>query len=150
VLKKFKSARPDAERAVDCWALDHSNASIFHFMRAAEIGLRALARERRVLLPKNKPLEWGQWGEIIREARKKVDEIRQKPPGPAKEAALSFYNGALSHMEGFADKYRNQVMHVRKDYNEHDAASAMMHVREFLTGLGAKMDESGKAIRWRF
>jgi hypothetical protein len=147
---KFGSAKPEISAGIDCWALGHPTASIFHLMRAAEIGLRALARERQVALPRNKPLEWGQWGEIIRETRRKVDEIRQKPAGATKDAALTFYDGALAHMEGFADKYRNQVMHVRKRYEDYDATSAMMHVREFLTVLGAKTDETGKSVRWRF
>ena len=63
VYSSFKSAKDDAKAAVDCWALGHGTASVFHFMRVAEIGLRALARERRITI-KRKPLEWANWQDI--------------------------------------------------------------------------------------
>jgi hypothetical protein len=62
----------------------------------------------------------------------------------------AFYSGALSHLEGFKDKYRNMVFHVRKDYDEHQANSAMMHVNEFMAGISAKIGETAKPIRWKF
>jgi hypothetical protein len=59
---------------------------------------------------------------------------------------LEFYRGALGEFEAFKDTYRNNVMHVRKDYDEPQALSVMNHVREFI--LAAKIDEHPKAIRW--
>lgn len=46
--RSFKSIKPEIIEAVDCYALDHPTASVFHLMRIAEHGLRALARERSV------------------------------------------------------------------------------------------------------
>ena len=151
VVSAFPGAEGEAKAAVDCWALGHSTASVFHLMRVAEHGLRALAIERRISLPKGKPIEWATWQEIIKAVRAGQDEIgRTKPAGPGKDDALSFYSGALAHMDAFKDKYRNAVMHSRESYDEHQAASAMMHVREFMTGIAAKINERAKPIRWRF
>ena len=47
-LSAFPSARDDIYSAVDCYALQHNTASIFHSMRVAERGLRALAKEREL------------------------------------------------------------------------------------------------------
>jgi Asp-tRNA(Asn)/Glu-tRNA(Gln) amidotransferase A subunit family amidase len=110
-----------------------------------------VAKERRVKLPKNKPVEWATWQEIIKSIRDAHAEIgKTKLPGQGKDEALAFYSGALAHLEAFKDKYRNLVMHVREDYDEHQAASAMMHVREFMAGLSTKIGENPKPIRWKF
>lgn len=74
VITKFPSSRQDALAAVDCWASGHGTASVFHSMRVAELGLRALARERRIKLPR-KPLEWANWEDMLSQLRKKIEKI---------------------------------------------------------------------------
>lgn len=132
---------------MDCWALGHSTASVFHFMRVAEIGLRSLARERQVTIPR-RPLEWANWQDILSKLRGEIEKIAKRRAGPSRDAALEFYRGALGEFEAFKDAYRNNVMHVRVTYDEHQALSVMNHVREFITRLAAKIDEKPKAIRW--
>jgi len=44
VAKKFPSASVDIEEAGKCLALDRGTATVFHLMRAMEVGLRALAK----------------------------------------------------------------------------------------------------------
>jgi len=147
-LEKFPSIREDAFSAVDCLSLGHCTASVFHSMRIAEIGLRALARERRVKI-KNKPLEWANWQDILTELGKKIDKIAGRHAGPTKDRALAFYQGALGEFGAFKDTYRNVVMHVRKTYDPHEAASALLHVREFMARLSTKLGEKDtRAIRW--
>ena len=52
-LTAFPSAKKEIEEGVDCHALEHHTASVFHMMRVAELGMRALARERQVSFPKH-------------------------------------------------------------------------------------------------
>jgi hypothetical protein len=149
VLQQFKTAKGDICAAVDCFALNHGTASVFHLMRIAEHGLRALARERRVKLPKKQVLEWADWRTVIGEIGKKVDQIANKKRGPARDAALEFYRGALASFEGFKDAYRNNVMHTRKSYDGAEALVLMHHVRDFMTRLSSKIEETGKKqIKW--
>ena len=144
----FPSIKEDAKAGVDCWALGHDTAAVFHFMRVSEIGLRALARERRIKIQK-RPLEWANWQDILNQLRQKIEEIAKRRPGPAKDAALEFYRGALGEFEAFKDTYRNNVMHVRRSYDEHEAQSVMNHVREFMTRLAMRIpNEKPRAIRW--
>ena len=144
----------DVGSACLCMAVDEHNASIFHLMRVAEMGLRAFARERGVRSlthkGKPKPLEWGQWQEILNKVEDSVDAVEKKlRPGPAKDAAMSFYRGTLGHYHAFKDVYRNQIMHVRGNYNEHDAARAMFQVREFMRVLATKIDgKNPRPIKW--
>jgi hypothetical protein len=54
----------EVDAGVDCYAIGHYAACVFHLMRVAEIGMGALARERQVSFPKH-PLEWAEWQNII-------------------------------------------------------------------------------------
>ena len=135
----------------DCYALGHPTAAIFHFMRVAEFGLRALARERRVRLGKGKPIEWGTWQHILDKlelSRKMI--LTQWKAGERKDAALSFYRGALAGLHSFKDQYRNMVMHVRKPYEMEDAAKVMRQVRDFMNDISKRVGDNtrGGIRKW--
>jgi hypothetical protein len=117
-------------------------------MRIAEHGLRSLAKERRIALPKNKPVEWGTWQDIIKELDKEIEAIGKKKSGAAKDAALEFYSGARADLNGFKDEYRNLVMHVRARYDQHQSLRAMTNVNAFMERLAAKIDHKHHRIRW--
>ncbi len=146
------AAFPDIERdvysAIDCYALQHNTASVFHSMRIAEAGLRALAKERRIKLPKNKLVEWATWQEIIKALDDEIRLIGGKKAGAAKDAALAFYSGARADLNGFKDEYRNLVVHVRAIYDEFQALRALTNVHAFMVRLAAKIDHRHQRIRW--
>jgi hypothetical protein len=148
ICQRFPSIKDEALSGVDCYAFGQNTASVFHLMRVAEIGLRALARERKVRFKKNKPLEWATWQDILSKIKASADKIANQRAGPARDAALQFYRGALSEFEGFKDAYRNDCMHARKSYNEHEALAIMTHVRNFMDRLSQKLDESATRIKW--
>jgi hypothetical protein len=147
-LAAFPTTANEIFCAIDCYALGHDTASVFHSMRVAEHGLRALARERRVKLPKNKPIEWATWQDIIKALDDEIKVIGGKKAGPAKDAALEFYSGARADLNGFKDEYRNLVMHVRAFYDEHQSLRALTKIYAFMERLAAKMDHKGARIRW--
>lgn len=97
------------------------------------------------------PIEWAVWQDLIDhvgvEGRKAA---AAQPKGPKRDAARDFYSGAVHHFEGFKDRYRNAVMHVRADYSELDALGALNQVRDFMNGLSAKIGEKTKTPirRW--
>jgi hypothetical protein len=147
--EKFKTARRDIAAAVDCYASGQNTACVFHLMRIAEYGLRALARERRVRLPKQRPIEWATWEAILQQLDKEVKKVANRKPGPARTKALEFYQGALGEFGAFKDVYRNEVMHAREFYDEHRALSVLLHVREFMERLSSRIgEESTGAIAW--
>jgi len=148
-IAAFPATHREIFDAVDCYALGHNTASVFLSMRVAEHGLRALALERRVKLPKNKQVEWATWQEIIKALD---DEIKQigltKKAGAAKDAALEFYSGARADLNGFKDEYRNQVSHVRAHYDDLQALRALNNVAAFMERIAAKIDHKHHRIRW--
>jgi hypothetical protein len=148
----FPSASKEVEEGVDCYALEHNTACVFHMMRVAEHGLRALARSLKVSFPKTgKPLEWAQWQDLIDQVSAEgKKQANAQPIGPKRDAARDFYSGAVHHFEGFKDRYRNAVMHVRASYDELDALRTINQVRDFMNGLSAKIGEKTKTPirRW--
>jgi hypothetical protein len=148
VIDRFPLSKVEVISAADCYAIGHGTACVFHLMRIAEYGLRALARERRIKLGKRR-LEWAEWRQIIDGIKRTVDPLVNKSPGPARDAALEFYRGAIASFEGFKDAYRNNVMHSRKSYSDIEALMLMRHVHTFMDRLASKIDENGKPrIKW--
>jgi hypothetical protein len=140
----FPSAKLEIEEGVDCYALEHNTSAVFHMMRVAELGLRALARERQLSWPnKPKPIEWAEWQELIDKIEKGGRSAAlSHPKGPSRDAALAFYSGACGQFHAFKDKYRNLVMNFRASYDELDALRAINQVRDFMNGLSAKVKEN--------
>jgi hypothetical protein len=149
-IAAFPLAKDEIACAIAAHSCDLHTASIFHFMRVAEYGLRALAAERKIKL--SKPIEWANWQEIISKVEDSAKEIgKTKPAGAGKDDALGFYNLAVAHFYAFKDKYRNVVMHARATYGASDAISAMTQVREFMNVLSKKINAGTKGpIKWKF
>jgi hypothetical protein len=147
-LAAFPAITNEAFCAIDCYALGHDIASVFHSMRVAEHGLRALAKERRIRLPRNKQIEWATWQDLIKALDAEIAVIGTKKAGKAKDAALEFYSGARADLNGFKDEYRNLVMHVRALYDEHQSLRALTKVHAFMERLAARLDHKGTRIRW--
>jgi hypothetical protein len=148
VWRRFPSAKQEIKEGVYSYALELNTASVFHLMRAAEIGLRALARRMKIKLPKGKRLEWAQWQEMLREMNTVCDGIVIKmKAGPAKDELLEFYRGTLGQFYGFKDEFRNHVMHSRKSYGEIKAGSVLGHMLDFMNKLADRIDEKGRKVK---
>jgi ribosomal protein S15P/S13E len=140
----LRAAFPDAERdiydAAQCYVTDNNTASVFHSMRVAEYGLRALAKR---VNPRLRP-EKLEWGAIIRELRKKIDELHQpgkKKLTPRREERLDFYSEALDQCVYFKT-VRDSTMHARAHHESTDALKAPTHIEDFmklLTKNGIKL-----------
>jgi len=147
IWEKFPAAKYDCKEAVYCYVLERHTACVFHSMRIAEFGLRALARRMKITLPKNRRLEWAEWQQILRELHAKTETIASMKAGPVRDELLEFYRGAIGQFYGFKDEYRNFVMHNRKAYDEHQSASAMSQVKEFMNKLASRINEKGRVVR---
>jgi hypothetical protein len=142
VHKAFPSARPDIREAGNCIATDCGTAAIFHLMRVAEYGLRALAHDRRIVIPKKRPIELATWDSIIKELETAEQAIQQYPQTLAREKQFEFYHGANMEVKRFKNVFRNRVMHTREDYDQKQALSAHKHVGDFMTILASKISET--------
>jgi hypothetical protein len=154
VYNAFPSARMDIQEAGSCLASERYNGAVYHLCCAAEVGLRALAHDRRVTVTNMKgnplPLEFAQWGKIIEDLRKKVDQIGSWKAGKIRDAAHIFYNNALVEVQAFNDGYRRHVMHSRnKKYGETEALGLYVNIKRFLETLSEKISEGKRTpIKW--
>ena len=135
---KFPSLKEDTERAIDCYVLEQDTASVFHLMRVAELGLRALANKLRVKVThkgKTCPIEYGDWEKVITEIKNHIAQVRTLPAGPKKQAKLEFHSDAADHCVFMKDIWRNNVSHTRKAYNDSEALAVLSRVKGFVDFL---------------
>ncbi|MGA2136431.1 MAG: hypothetical protein ABSH50_29420 [Bryobacteraceae bacterium] len=146
----FPSAIYDLTEAASCLSVECPTACVFHAMRAAEIGLRALARDRGIKVPKSRPLEFATWETIIRELEKAETEIMNYPQTAARESQFDFYHGAMMEFRAFKNKFRNPAMHSRDRFDRDEAHSALTHAVDFLRVLSTKIGERKRTPKiWR-
>ena len=135
VASKIPSASEDIRQAGSCFALEFNNATVFHLMRAVEHSLRELARKLRVKPPKTQ-IEYADWKTVTDAAEKKVQMLKNKPGRRTKKMQeLERFQSLLKEFGQFKDVFRNSIMHVREDYDEPKAQSAMNHVGGFMKRL---------------
>jgi hypothetical protein len=142
VLGAFPSSEQDIIAGVDLWALGHATASIFHFMRVLEHGLRALA------IDVGRTYETENWQNIIEQIESEIGKLGDTlPRGISKSERMEFLSKAAKEFSYFKDGWRNHVSHGRGAYDEHQARSILEHVRSFMTVLSAKLGEQHKSAR---
>lgn len=144
VYKAFPSSHTDLTQAGNCLAYGCNTAAAFHLMRAVEIGLWELGRDRQIALAKSGKIEFSEWGTIIKELEDAIKAIQQWPNSKKKEDAHKFYNTALMEVRGFNDGWRRHTAHVRlhqPTMQDDEALALWGHVARFLSALAAKISE---------
>jgi hypothetical protein len=114
IWKVMPETQFDTRQAIGCVAMELETASVFHFMRIAEYGLRHLAKKLSVKLThkgKPHPIEYADWEKVIDALKIKIARVRQLPLGPSRQEKLT---------------------HARKPYKSHEALAAMERVRDFM------------------
>jgi hypothetical protein len=156
VIEAFPSSKAELASGIDCYAIGHYTASVFHMLRLAELGLRVIARERGISsVGKNKPIEFAMWGEVIGKVQKAVDQIRaakiinSKTRGK-KEIASQFYSTILADTQALLP-LRDRTMHLRDSCDQGQAQRAMIRVKSMMETMAAKLDEENpRRIAWGF
>jgi hypothetical protein len=150
VAQAFPSSAYDIAEAGNCLAVECNTAAVFHLMRVAEYGLRALAFDRRIKIPKGRPIELAAWDDILKELEKAEDEIKNYRRTLAREAQFEFHHGAMMQFKRFKNVFRNRIMHTRESFDRHQALSVLEQVREFMTILSRHIAEGKRTPKvWR-
>jgi hypothetical protein len=132
---RFPSIKDDASRAVDCYAMGHDTACVFHCMRVLEYGLAALAKAV------GRVFDVQQWHNIIDEIESEIKTAQARPKSIQKDEDLRFYSQAAKEFRYFKDGWRNYVSHKRVFYDENEALGTLDHVRVFMIHLSARLSE---------
>jgi HEPN domain-containing protein len=142
VWKHFPKAESDTREAIDSYVLGLNTATVFHAMRIAEIGLRALARRLRVTLTHKQqpmPIDLADWEKIITQCRNKIAALRAMAKGHKNANRLQLYSEAAEHCGFMKDIFRNDVSHGRKAYNAGEALGCLNRVHDFMQFLATAM-----------
>lgn len=135
----FPSAYKEIREAGNCFSCARYTATVFHAMRAAEIGLRSLGKKLKVGFPF--PIELAEWNSIIEKVEAEIRKISQLPRSKKREIDQQFYSEAAANFRYFKDAWRIRVSHVRETYDEAQAHSVLNHCREFMEILATKLSE---------
>jgi hypothetical protein len=136
----FPSATKELEHAGNCLALGENTASVFHSMRAAEIGVRALGTELKIVLPK--PIELADWQEVLNGITAPIKAIENLPRSTAgRDADLQFYSEAAAQLRFFKNAWRVQVAHARETYEEPEAVKVFDHTLSLFQTLATRLKE---------
>jgi|ERR1017187_703919 hypothetical protein len=134
VNRAFPSAKPHIKDAGNCLATDLHTAAVFHFMIAAEYGLRSLAKRFRVKT--RRPLEFSDWGSVISAVKYKLSNT--SPRSKKGNTTVVFYREMIEKCDYLKDVWRNNIFHARRRCDEHDSHKALEKSRDFLQRLEAK------------
>lgn len=148
VLSAFPSSEADFIESANCLAAECNTAAVFHLMKAAEVGLRALANDREAAF-KNKPLDQQEWGTILQYVDGCIRDLRAAPaanwsdPG-IKDTQTRFYSEVVAELRQFNEAWRRHLSHAREDgiYDRDYANSVFRHVRVFMQKLAERINES--------
>ncbi len=135
IWKALPDSKYDTTQGIGCFAMGLDTATVFHFMRVAEHGLRYLARKLRIALThrgKPHPIEYADWEKVIQAIKNKIDAVRKLPMGSARQEKLTRLSDAADHCTFMKDIWRNTVSHARKPYKSSEALTAMDRVRDFM------------------
>jgi hypothetical protein len=136
---RLTAARAHALAAVDCYALNHATACVFHLMMAMEIGVQAfgnqLGVDLAVIAPGKKVRELT-WKEILNAINPKMKAVQQNTID--EKRTFEKYSAVQAYLYRVADAWRNPTMHPRdQGYNGPEAENIMNHVRPFMNDLDA-------------
>lgn len=140
VIAAFPTASKELVAAGNSLAVGLYTACVFHSMRAAEIGVRALAVPLQVSFP-DKPLELAEWQNILDQADSKIVAMKALPRGTHKDTELNFFSQAAVQFRYFKDAWRVRVAHARETYEEAQALRVFNHTLEFFETLAARLKE---------
>jgi hypothetical protein len=145
VTTAFPLASKELVWAGNALAVGSYTASVFHSMRAAEIGVRVLGKELCVEFP-DKPLELAEWANILDQADSIIVKMKEKPRGTHKDEELTFYSQAAVQFRYFKDAWRVRVAHARETYEETPAIRVFNHTHEFFETLSTRLKEPKPSV----
>jgi hypothetical protein len=131
VANSFPSTSFDIKESGSSYATGRYTASVFHLMRALELGLVAMAKKLELdNIPEN-------WQQLIDRIEKKLREMGKSQKSQAEKMMHEQFSQAASNFMVFKDAWRNYTAHHRSKYTEDEADAIYRNVKSFMQKLAA-------------
>lgn len=161
VFDNFPSAREEIKEAGTCYAHGTYTATVFHLMRAVEVGAKAMVYEMKadkhittdVVVKGQKkkkkiPIELCDWQKLIGGLNKALVELEKgKATNLRKKETHAYFSQAVFQFSTMKDAWRNIISHGhevaenRKLYLEGETKDIMNNARQFLQHLAKRVKE---------
>ena len=140
ITTAFPIASNELVASGDALAVGLYTATVFHAMRAAEIGIRVLGTDLNIVL--NKPIETAEWQEILNAMTAPIKAIENMPKStPNRDDDLQFYSEAAAQFRFFKNAWRIPAAHARGFYEEPEAIKVFDHTLSFFQLLATRLKE---------
>lgn len=133
VILKFSKAVVDIEEASRCLAVGRNTAAVFHAMRIAERGLKALSSAMGIPYAPS-------WEAYLSQIAKKV-AAKWQDKDVSWRNEEPFYSEAAAFLSAVKVAWRNPTMHVVRDYDEAQAEEVLVATRAFMRHLATRLSE---------
>jgi len=138
VADVFPSANFDIHEAGTCLALGRMSASVFHLMRALEVGLAALGAKFNISLANTN------WAPAISQIERAIREMHTDPVWkelPDCKEQQAYFAQAASHFGILKDAWRNHTMHAKGSYSDEQVIRIFENVKGFMQTLAERLHE---------
>lgn len=127
----------DIRAGVDCWAMGHNHAAVFHMMRALEFGVQVFGKRFGVNIVKTHPSKHVReltWEQVLNDLSGPLRLLPMKTV--AQKRKVEKLKAAQSYLYGVKDAWRNPTMHPRSEgYNDLQTQDIINQTRGFFTEL---------------
>lgn len=137
----FPNGALEIEEAAKCVVFGRHTASVFHSMRALEVGIRALAVSLNIDDP-IKPADKN-WHKMLAAIRSKIDSL-YPVSGRLKGTKGAELDSLYATLDAVRIPWRNATMHVENVYLPHEAVHILRCTGFFMTKLFDHCDEEGQ------
>lgn len=138
----FPSSVFEIDEAGKCHALGRSTASVFHLMRAMEIGIKAIARSLGI--PDPVKGNDRNWGNMLAKIKTEMD--RRAAGAQWQNDDKNLFAGAYVSLDAVRVAWRNTTMHVENKYTDEESEHIFIATRGFMKRLSDRMDENGNPL----
>ncbi|MEI9932240.1 MAG: hypothetical protein WDM89_17280 [Rhizomicrobium sp.] len=139
IRQAFPSASEEIKNAGTCYAMGLATASVFHAMRAVEIGIQVMAAKLNVTL--GSPIELSSMGPIIGGIEDQIREMKKGARSAQKDEDIRFYSEAAAQFRHFNNGWRIRAAHARATYEDAQAKAVLDHVIPFFETLTERLAE---------
>jgi hypothetical protein len=134
----------EVKAAGNCLAADLNTAAVYHLIRAAEMGMRALTHHLGAIpigdQNKQIKIEEATWKQLLDAIEVSIEQERKINNLSARKTkgTIRDYEILWEDLNILKD-HRNRVMHNRLEYNASEAEGIFHRVKDFMRGLAGKL-----------